>query len=166
MKKLLCVSLSLLLMLSMLTACAAKPQDFSWNGLTVTLDSSFKTLESTTSSASFASYLKMYVVVISYETFEELENTDLDSQMSASDYARIVMELNEFEGEPVTKDGITYYNYTGMSDDTEFTYMATIHRVGNAYWTVTFASQTSDYDAAEPQFLSWAKTVSYAEVTA
>lgn len=162
MKKLLCLSLSLILILSLLTACSAKPKDFSWDGLTVTLDSSFTELEG----GSFASYFKMYVVVISKETFTELSDVDLDPEMSLTDYAALVIEANEFEGEPQTKDGITYYNYKADSEGTEFTYMATVHRLGTAFWTVTFAAETEDYDKAEAQFIEWAKTVTYAEAIA
>lgn len=166
MKKLLCVCISLVLMLSLLTSCSAKPKDFTWNGLTLTLDSAFVEHEVTNESASYANYFKTYVVVISYETVDSLVNLGYDSDMTAAEYAALSIEANEFDTEVKTVDGVTYYNYTGDADGTEYTYMATVHLLGNSFWLVQFASETTDYAKAESEFLAWAKTVTYAEATA
>lgn len=166
MRKLLSIAISLVLVLSMLTACSAKPQDFTWNGLTVTLDSSFVEHEIDQEAASYASYFKMYVVVISYETVDSLVDLGYEANMTAEDYAKLSIEVNEFDAEVKTTDGVTYYNYTGNADGTDYTYMATVHLLGNSFWLVQFAAETKDYQKAEPQFIEWAKTVTYAEATA
>ncbi len=166
MKKLLCVAISLVLVLSLLTACSAKPENFTWNGLTLTLDSSFVEHEIAQESASYASYFKMYVVVISYETVESLVDLGYDADMTVAEYAALSIEVNEFDSEVKTVDGVTYYNYTGNADGTDYTYMATVHLYGGSFWLVQFASETKDYEKAEAQFIAWAKTASYAEATA
>ena len=166
MKKILCLCLSLVLILSLLTACSAKPKDFTWNGLKLTLDSAFVEHEVTNESASYANYFKTYVVVISYETVQSLVELGFDADMTVEEYAALSIEANEFDAEVKTVDGVTYYNYTGDADGTEYTYMATIHLLNNAFWMVQFASETKNYESAEAQFLAWAKTVTYAEATA
>ena len=166
MKKILCIAISLVLVLSLLTACSAKPKDFTWSGLTITLDSSFTELETTRDSASYAAYLKGYVVVISYETVESLVELKYDADMTVAEYAALSIEANEFDAEVQVKDGVTYYNYTGDADGTEYTYMATIHLLGNSFWMVQFGCETKDYKGTEAQFLAWAKTVTYVEATA
>lgn len=165
MKKLFCAVLSLVLVLSMLTACAAKPKDFSWNGLTISLDTSFKTVEIDQESASFANYFKMYVIIITYETYDDLISFGYEANMTPAEYGQISIEANEFDSKVQTEDGITYYTYTADIDGTEFTYMATIHGLGNAFWMVQFSTETKKFEKAKPQFLEWAKTVSYATQT-
>ena len=166
MKKLLCVCISLVLMLSLLTSCSTKPKDFTWNGVTLTLDSGFVEHEITNESASYANYFKAYVVVVSYETVSSLTELGYDADMTVAEYAALSIEANEFESEVKTTDGVTYYNYTGNADGTDYTYMATVHLLGGSFWLVQFACETKDYANAESQFLAWAKTVSYAEATA
>ena len=165
MKKLLCVCISLVLVLSLCTSCSSSPKDFTWNGLTITLTSSFVEHEVTNESASYANYFKTYVVVISYETVQSLVDLGYDADMTVEEYAALSIEANEFDAEVKTVDGVTYYNYTGDADGTEYTYMATVHLQGNSFWMVQFASQSTDYEAAEPEFLAWAKTVTYTEAT-
>ncbi len=166
MKKLLCLAISLLLVLSLLTACSAKPKDFTWNGLTVTLDSSFTELEADQDSATYVTFLKGYVVGISYETVESLVEMEYDADMTVAEYAALSIEFNEFDTEVQVKDGVTYYNYTGDADGTEYTYMVTFHLLGNSFWMVQFGCETKDYAGAEAQFIAWAKTVTYAEAIA
>ena len=166
MKKTLCLCLSLVLILSLLTSCSAKPKDFTWNGLTITLDGAFIEHEVTKESASYANYFKTYVVVISYETVNSLVESGFEADMTVEEYATLSIEANEFEAEIKTVDGVTYYNYTGDADGTEYTYMVTIHLLGNSFWMVQFASETKNYESAEAQFIAWAKTVTYAEATA
>ena len=166
MKRLFCIFISLLLVLSLFTSCSAKPKDFTWNGLTLTLDSGFMEYENDQETVSYANYFKSYVVVISYETVDSLVELGYDKDMTVSDYATLSIEANEFDSEVKTADGITYYNYTGNADGTEYTYMATIHLFGNSFWMVQFACETKDYAKAEPQFFAWAKTASYEVVAA
>lgn len=161
MKKLLCLCASLVLVLSLLTSCAAKPKDFTWNGLTVTLDSSFTVHETSQEAISYASYFKTYVVVVSYETVSSLTELGYDADMTVAEYAALSIEANEFESEVKTTDGVIYYNYTGNADGTDYTYMATVHLLGGSFWLVQFACETKDYETAEPQFINWAKTVSF-----
>lgn len=161
MKKLLCVLVSLLMVMSLLVSCGSKAKDFSWQGLTLTLDSSFTTVDTTDESASYANYFKMYVVIITRETFAELSEVEIDTDMTVEEYAKLSIEANEFDATVQTEDGVTYYTYTADVDGTEFTYMATVHRLGEAYWLVQFASETADFETAKPQFITWAKTVTY-----
>ncbi len=165
MKKLLCIAISLVLVLSMLTACAVKPKDFTWNGLSITLDNSFRTLEVDSESASYACYRKVYVVVITYETFEDLTDVGYDPDMTVQDYGELSIEANELDSTVQTENGVTYYTYTADIDGTEFTYMATIHSMGNAFWMVQFSTETDRFEKAKPQFMTWAKTVVYATQT-
>lgn len=165
MKKLLCMAISLVLVLSLLTACTAKPQDFTWNGLTITLDSSFKTVEIDSESASYACYYKMYVIMITYETFDDLADVGYDPDMTLKAYGEISIEANEFDSTVQIEDGVTYYTYTADIDGTEFTYMATIHCMGNAFWLVQFSTETNKFEKAKPQFIEWAKTVAYTTET-
>ena len=165
MKKIFSLILSLLLILSMLTSCMVKPKDFAWNGLNITLDSSFKVVEVDNESAAYACYRKMYVVVITYENIQDLVDLGYDADMTLQEYGELSIEANEFDSTVLTEDGITYYTYTADIDGDEFTYMATIHRQGNAFWLVNFSTETKKFEKSKSQFIEWAKTVAYSTET-
>ncbi len=159
MKRIICFFLSLLLLTFSLCACTAKPQDFSWQGLSITLTSNYEEKEITEKSAIYTSYKDLCVVEITFESFEDLILMEYDPEMSLEAYAQMAIADNELEAEVKTKDGVVYYNYTDKADKQEFTNMVTVHRCGDGYWLVRFASLTQDYETAEAQFISFAKTV-------
>ncbi len=101
-------------------------------------------------------------VMILKETFDELENAGLKSDMSVREYAEIIMKGNSFTGSPTEEDGLTYFTYTDTTDGTEFTYTAYCFRGGDAYWMVQIYCATSDYEDMKADITAWAKSVTFA----
>lgn len=165
MKKLFCLCISLLLVLSALVSCSADPEVFSWNGLMLTLDSSFTEEKIDEESVAFISYAKMYAVAITYETVESLVDMGYDTDMTVAEYASLSLETDGLDAEIKTADGVIYYSYESSADGVEYTNMTTVHFYGNAFWLVRFACKTEDFAEAEPQFFAWAKTVTYTKMT-
>lgn len=159
MKKIVCLMLSLVFLCFSLCACTVKPKDFSWQGLRITLTEAFEEKEITEKSATYTSYRDLYAVEITYESLEDLILMEYDPLMTPEDYAEMSITDNELEAEVQVKDGVVYYNYTDMADRREFTNMVTVHRCGDGFWLVRFAALTEDYEKAEGDFISFAKTV-------
>lgn len=101
-------------------------------------------------------------VMILKETFAEFEEADLDTDMSVKEYAEIVMPGNSLSGDPTEKDGLTYFTYTAESEGTNFTYVGFCYRGADAYWLVQMYCPTEDFEATKPDFITWAKSVTFA----
>lgn len=101
-------------------------------------------------------------VMILKETFAEFEEADLDTDMSVKEYAEIVMLGNSLSGAPTEEDGLTYFTYTAESEGTNFTYVGFCYRGADAYWLVQMYCPTEDFEATKPDFITWAKSVTFA----
>ncbi|MBE6557686.1 MAG: hypothetical protein E7661_01565 [Ruminococcaceae bacterium] len=160
MKKLSCLLLCLAVLL-VSVSCAATPAIFTAEGLSLTLDTTFEVLEAPKHTFSAVSKAHMYVVTIDSESFANLEKLEYAADMSTADYAARALEKNEMEAKIQTRKDIAFYTYEKDIEGTAFTYMATFHRLGDAYWTVTFGSESKNFSEAQPQFWDWADTVTY-----
>ena len=61
------------------------------------------------------------------------------------------------------EDGVTYLEYTAESDGDTFKYFAAVFKGSDAFWLVQFACDVEEYDGYKSYFISWAKTVEFAE---
>lgn len=182
MKKFIVLLLSICLLIPT-AACSVRPQEFVYKDLALTLDSSFRVLEETEKSASYASRKTMQTVTASFEEKESLSKKGYDPDMTLKEYGELCLldileeqaeNENKKDTDPIEvpktavkeKDGIVYFIYTRDANDTPYTCLATLHVTEEAFWTVTFAAPEASYDAVEDDLFDMADEISFVKIKA
>ena len=156
--KILLLTLALSLLLC---GCAAKEKTFETEGMKIVLTNRFIEQDQEGFTTTYVS--SNAVVLALKETFETLEDADLDRDLSLEEYAELVMLSNSLDAKPQTKDGLTYFVYESTVDGVTYSYLAVVYKATDAYWLVQFATQQSDYAAMEETLFTYAKSVSFAQ---
>lgn len=100
------------------------------------------------------------VLSCTVETFELLENANIDTTVSAKEYAELVIEANKFDGGAKTdKYGNVYFTYEKEIDGNEFTYFAYIIKTDDAFYTCNFICLSSQSSSFEEDFALWASSI-------
>ena len=161
MKKIAILLAALMLTLSLASCGLMGPKTFTVDDLSITVEGFFTEQNGLNEAYDLILISPEAGVMVLKETFTEIAEADLDSNMSVKEYAKIVMNGNSLEGTPVEEDGMTYFTYTAEADGTEFTYMGFCFRGTDAYWLVQIYCPTEDYEAKKPEMMEWAKSVSF-----
>ncbi|MBP3666207.1 MAG: hypothetical protein J6K29_04050 [Clostridia bacterium] len=163
MKRIALVMAALMLILS-LASCGllGGEKTFTVDSLTITVKGMFSEQNELNEEYDLILISPKAGVMILKETFAEFEEVNLDTDMSVKEYAQIVMKGNQLTGAPTEEDGQTYFTYTAESDGTEFTYMGFCFRGTDAYWLVQMYCPTEDFETIKPDFMTWAKSVTFA----
>lgn len=141
-------------------ASAPKAKEFSYGGMTITLNDSF-------SRENYEGYTVCYesrnvAVFALEESFATIPGAEL---YSLEEYGNLVIRANGREGQSVlqSQDGVTWFEYTwtNPSSGQTFFYFSTVHKADDAFWLVQFA--TTQDQAAEYRilFMQWAKSISF-----
>ena len=161
MKKIAILLAALMLTLSLASCGLMGPKTFTVDDLSITVEGFFTEQNGLNEAYDLILISPEAGVMVLKETFTEIAEADLDSNMSVKEYAKIVMNGNSLEGTPVEEDGMTYFTYTAEADGTEFTYMGFCFRGTDAYWLVQIYCPTEDYETKKPEMMKWAKSVSF-----
>lgn len=162
MKKIAILLAALMLTLSLASCGLMGPKTFTVDDLSITVEGFFTEQNGLNEAYDLILISPEAGVMVLKETFTEIAEADLDSNMSVKEYAKIVMKGNSLEGTPVEEDGMTYFTYTAEADGTEFTYMGFCFRGTDAYWLVQIYCPTEDYETKKPEMMEWAKSVVFA----
>ncbi len=162
MKKIAILLAALMLTLSLASCGLMGPKTFTVDDLSITVEGFFTEQNGLNEAYDLILISPEAGVMVLKETFTEIAEADLDSNMSVKEYAKIVMNGNSLEGTPVEEDGMTYFTYTAEADGTEFTYMGFCFRGTDAYWLVQIYCSTEDYETKKPEMMEWAKSVVFA----
>ena len=162
MKKIAILLAALMLTLSLASCGLMGPKTFTVDDLSITVEGFFTEQNGLNEAYDLILISPEAGVMVLKETFTEIAEADLDSNMSVKEYAKIVMNGNSLEGTPVEEDGMTYFTYTAEADGTEFTYMGFCFRGTDAYWLVQIYCPTKDYETKKPEMMEWAKSVVFA----
>ena len=141
------------------------------NGITITLPADYyvydqldKTVYPDIATAFTNNAGDVAIYVIS-EKFTEL---GVDSSFTADDYLDAQHENSTGMITSVIKeeDGVRYYTYTYMNteeikDIVTLEYLNVAYKSSDAFWMVQFCCAQSDFDKKKPDFLKWAKTVTF-----
>ncbi len=135
-----------------------KPKTFTSHGMNITLTSEFTEDDVPGFDQCYSS--KTTVVCILKDPFTlapGLEDCTLE------EYAQLVLESNNKTQLPIREqDGITYFTFENNGDDGKlYFYFCTVHKSGDAFWTIQFATPASNRDKLQDQFLDWAGTVNF-----
>ena len=157
--------IALLLAVLTFTLCLAScgliggEKTFTADGLSITVKGLFTEQNQLNEDYSLVLLSTNAGVMILKETFAELEDAGLDTDMSLKKYAEIVIEGNNLTSTPTEEDGLTCFTYTADVDGTEFTYVGYCFRGTDAYWLVQMYCATSDFETMKADFTTWAKSV-------
>lgn len=181
MKKALTVLLAAVLLLSLLTACGGEPQPTEklteapteiqteaqapalveyHHSLGVSLSMAEGFVESEVAGILGCYEGEQSNVRFAEELFVNLEGLGYDPAMSLEEYARLILDAYQLEGEPRTDDyGNVYIVYTQNVQDYEIAYYAYFDRGEAAFWTTTFMCFAEIAPDMEADFALWASTI-------
>ncbi len=134
-----------------------KEKDFSKAGLTITLNENFGEEEIVTQTATYSS-LK-YVITSLKEEFQLFEDVGLSTDIPLSEYADMIITANALDATVEGSDSRPSFVYSEQANGKDYSYLATVFRGSDAFWTVTFACETKYFADSQAQFEKWADTV-------
>ncbi len=167
MKRIALVMAALMLVLS-LASCGllGGEKTYTVNGLTITVKGLFSEQNDLAEGFDLILISPKAGVMIMREDFDMVAEAGYKTDMSVKEYASICIENNDLSGSPVEEEGLTYFTYTAEADGTEFTYMGFCYRGADAYWLVQMYSTTEDFESMKPEFITWAKSVTFSNDSA
>ena len=142
------------------TVAVDDSKTFTVSGMTVTLNDTF----TQKSNVSFAAYFEstQYVVFATKEANSTLTAAGLSADMTLAEYAQIVISNNSLSSTVTEKNGMTCFTYSASASGVNFKYLAFVFKTADAYWMVQFAATDAMYASAEPLFLKWAASITFA----
>lgn len=155
----------LLLAITLFSVCSCRDSNdktFTQDEFSITLSEDYGLVPRVSYFVSYETADKRAVLVTrnKKETVEEVAGkTDL----SIMEYATLVITINQKGENPHTKDGLTYYTYTSLTDGIHYTYLVTVHKSSDAFWLVQFVCETKEYNDMKDTFFRYAKSVSFDE---
>lgn len=160
MKKLFALLLASLMLVS-LVACGgedSKEEVFTSNGMSITLDNSFKESSYEGYTVCFESKtVAIFGLKESFTLLAGLENYTL------AQYAELVHNANSSKTPSAitTVDGLTTFEYTFLNTENNVTYkyFTTMFKGDDAFWTIQFSCDAKDYDANKADFIKYAKSI-------
>lgn len=170
MKRTAALFLCLALLVSLFNACGeadTTPDPYkglkhfeSDTGISLYMDKSYKetTIEGVT--CTFEGSTSTSAVSCREETFQSLTDLGIDADMSLEDYAAMVIEANQFDGEVLTDEyGNVYFVYEQEIMEISLTYYAFIDKGSTAFWTTNFICPTDEKADHEKDFQLWASSI-------
>ena len=141
-----------------LSVDTVKPQDFSAAGMTITLTNQFEETDYEGFTQCYES--KSVAVMTLKEEFTLMEGLDA---YTVEDYGRLVLASNGMDESWLTQEnGIWYFSYvTQGGDGADYYYFATLHKSGDAFWLIQFATPATNESKLHDQFLAWAADVTF-----
>lgn len=139
---------------------AAKTQEFTKAGLTITLTQGFHEQDVVSQTATYAS--SDHIVICLKEEFYALKQSNIPANISLEEYAEAVIRNNNIETNLTGDETRPYFIYSRQINGKEFSYLTMVFKGSDAFWTVTFACETKKFDEAQGQFIEWADTIEVA----
>ena len=135
------------------------PQDFSWNGITLTLTDEF-------CESSLAGFDRVYLsprcaVLINRDDFSAITVPDI---LTAGEYLSYLRENNvDMDPSEIISrdDGSVYFEYvnSGNGSDTEYRYFVFAFRTEYAYWRVQFVIENKPFDIGVGTVKKFARSI-------
>ena len=137
----------------------AEPKIFSAQGMQITLNEDFSEESYENFTACYSSReAAVFTLKEPFTLMAGLEDYTLEQ------YGQLVLQSNGMtDFELQTVDGILYFEYEvdNEEDKTTYYYFSTVHKAVDAFWLVQFAVDADDAEEYIPQFIEWAKSVSF-----
>lgn len=136
----------------------ATPEDkvFTKGNISITLNEDFK---EEFYNGFYAVYSSDEIAVFVIE--EKFNGDEAFEAMTLDEYCDAVIEANGKNTETKHKDGLTYYEYDGVSDQNyKFRYLAFTYKAEEGFYLVQFGIQEDLYSVYEEDVFAYAKSVS------
>lgn len=137
-----------------------RPKTFSANGISITLNNSFK--QENDEAFKFSAYTKnvwVYGVRDNFADYEGIENLSVD------EYAKLIADSlsHENKSEIAHDKGLTYmtYDYTNNENGMTFTYFTSFYKMDSAFWIVQFATKKETAEKYRTDIQKWAASVTF-----
>lgn len=161
MKKIVSVLLVVLLLFSLASCMEPSPKEFTSNGMSITLTNKF--VETNVQGYTVCYDSSNAAVFALKEAFTLQAGL---SDLSLDEYAQLVYQANSSKSpNPIaTENGLTImeYSFLNTEENQTYCYLATMFKADDAFWLVQFACKENAYEAQRPQFIEWAKSVTFA----
>jgi len=136
---------------------APQTKEFSKAGMTITLTGDFAEQDIATQTSAYIS--SKYMVLGLKEEFEKLEMAGIYEDSPLWEYAETIIANNFIDAQVEGSDSRPYFIYSREVSEKDFTYLAMVFKGYDAFWIVTFACESKDYEASKEKFLKWADTI-------
>lgn len=131
------------------------PKTFSKNGVTITLNASFRKTYDSRFTACFES--KQAGVCALKEPFSAMAGF---GNKTLKQYGELVIQNNSLKASEIkTENGLTYFTYES-ADGSTFG-MAFLYKEADAFWLVQCLTEAKNAEELAPQFMEWASTVKF-----
>lgn len=132
-------------------------QTFTKAGLTITLTKDFQEKEIVSQTVTYMS-AKHFVMGLK-EEFALLEQNGLSRDLSAWDYAEIVIDNNAINTTLAGEENQPLFIYSKAANGKDFTYLVKVYKGSDAFGLVTFGCETDDFAKSLEQLNLWASSV-------
>ncbi len=158
MKKLISVLMSLLLLFCLVSCGEPAEEEFSKDGLTITLTDSFRETHYENYTACYeSSSAAVFAIKESFDLLDGLEDYTLEQ------YAELVKTSNssKMPSEITNVDELTTFEYSfyNTEEDATFKYFTVVYKGVDAFWTIQFCCDQEDYEILKSEFIKYAKSV-------
>lgn len=152
-----CIALGVVI--GLLPSILSKPEakTFTSDGMTITLTDEFKKEYFDNFTVCYTS--KKSAVIALREGFYDY-GVDC-SHYTLEEYGDLLFEANDLDCELKRTDGLTYFEYSRVSEGEEFGYFAVIFKADDAFWMVQFSAEQKNMEKYKPDFIEWAKTIEF-----
>lgn len=173
MKRTIALLTAVVLVLLSVTGCGflgSSEKTLTSEGLSITLTGRFSVDDTDLSSVNtfvttaFTSPLDGIAVYACREYKDEINVAD---DFDASDYLDFFTTNLPDTAEEISavkaEDGVEYFDYISYIDGQNmyFQYLNTTYESDDAFWILQFCCRESDYEKNKPDFIKWAKTVTF-----
>jgi hypothetical protein len=136
---------------------SSQAQEFAKSGLTITLTKDFSEQNVVSQTATYIS--SKYVVITLKEEFQIFEQNNLSTDITLKEYAEDIIANNSLDSTVEGNESKPYFIYNRQVSGKDITYLAMVYKGSDAFWIVTFACESGDYESSQKQFMKWADTV-------
>ncbi len=145
MKRIISLTLALLLVVSCLFGCSLGEKTMSVDGLTITVPGYFQDY-STEDFAEGKDFVYGFGSMAVMGLSEEISGlSDYMEEATVEEYGELMIELNEMDCELTRKDDVWTFVYDADVDGTSYTYLSAVYASETHFWTVQAYCATSDY---------------------
>jgi hypothetical protein len=158
-RQMIALSVLIALILPLCVGCgSAKEKTFSASGLEITLNEDFTETNNASMTVCYATTVD--VVMALKEEFSRFATAGISAEdMSLDDYAQLVCTSNGISAVVSHDDGLTSFTYQNESNGKNYQYYAVVCKGSDAFWLVQFACEADQFEAHQPSFVQWAKTI-------
>ena len=141
-----------------LTGCMEKEdKEYSTDGLTITMEDGMVKKDILAANIYYEGQKVVFSAI--KETFETLEQVEINKDSTIGEYLDAVMAANKSDYEILKDDGLIYFTYEKEVSERNFYYLSSVVKGNDAFWLTTFACESKNKAEYALKFIEWSKTI-------